>query len=99
MKVTSAETVTLDDDKATKTVNAEQMSDDDDKMMNIADTTHTAFDDRKMPQHQIYRLMFDSQLPVYTKFIIETSLPSPRKNEGSPSGGIDLILCQNTDTD
>ena len=61
MKVTSAESVTHDDDRSVKTVNTEPMSDDDHKMMNIADTTHTAFDDRNTPQHQIYRLMSDSQ--------------------------------------
>ena len=99
MKVTSAETVLLGDDKSTKTVNTEQMSDDDGKWMNIADTTHTAFDDRKTLQQQIYRLMSDSQLPVYTRLIIGTTLLSPGKNEVGPSGGIDLILCQKTDSD
>ena len=43
--------------------------------------------------------MTDAHLPVYTKFIVKTSLLHPVTKEVSPPGGVDLILTQKTNRD
>ena len=43
--------------------------------------------------------MTDAHLPVYTKFIVKTSLLAPVTKAVSPSGGVDLILTQKLNKD
>ena len=43
--------------------------------------------------------MTDAQRPMYTRFIVRTSLLAPVAKEDSPSGGVDLILTKKLDSD
>ena len=100
MKVTNPETVMLDDGKPMKTVDVKTTTiNDDDKTMNCVKSAPQASENDHTSCPQIYRLMTDDQSPVYTKFIIKTSLLNPVTKEVSPSGGVDLILAQKTNSD
>ena len=99
MKVINSETVTIDDGKSMKTVDVATTASDDDKTMNCAQSTPLASEADHTSSPQIYQLMTDAHLPVYTKFIVKTSLLHPLTKEVSPSGGVDLLLTQKTNSD
>ena len=99
MKVINSETVTMiDDGKSMKTVEVATTASDDDKTMNCVHSTPLASEAFQTSSLQIYQPMTDAHLPVYTKFIVKTSLLHPVTKEVSPSGGGDLILTQKTNS-
>ena len=99
MKVINSETVTIDDGKSMKTVNVATTTSDDDKTMNCVQSTPLASEADHTSYPQIYQLMTEAHLPLYTKFIVKTSLLHPVTKEVSPPGGVDLILTQKTNRD
>ena len=99
MKVINFETVTIDDSKPMKTVDVATTANDDDKTMNRVDSTPLASEADLTSSPQIYQLMTDTHLPVYTKFIVQTSLPHPVTKVVSPSKGVDRMLTQKTNSD
>ena len=88
MKVINSETVTIDDGKSMKTVDVSTTTSDDDKTMNCVHSTPLASEADHTNSSQIFQLMTDAHLPVYTKFIVKTSLLHPVTKEVSPPEGV-----------
>ena len=99
MKVINSETVTIDDGKSMKTVDVATTANDNGKTMNCVHSILLASESDHTSSPQIYQLMTDAHLPVYTKFIVKTLLLHPVTKEVSPAGGVDLILTQKTNSD